>query len=109
MRLDPVLLDEPAQHLGRAVGAVAGEPSRIEVEAVDRPFDHALGRPHLGLADGGGRLDVHDDPMVEVDEVVGGLGEERLPAVGARPARRRIGGRDELRRHLGRRAERRVI
>ena len=31
--------------------------------------------------------------MVEVDEVVGGISEERLPAVGARPARGRIGGR----------------
>jgi hypothetical protein len=47
--------------------------------------------------------------MGEVDQVAGGIGEERLPAVGARPARRRIGGRDELRRHLGRGAERRVI
>ena len=109
MWLDAVLIDEPAQHLGRAVGAVAGEPGRIEVETVHRPLDHALGRGHLDLADGGDRLDVHDDAMVEVDEVVGGIGEERLPAMGAHPARRRIGGRDELRRHLGRVAECRVI
>jgi hypothetical protein len=42
MRLDPVLIDQPAEHLGRAVGAIAGEPGRIEVEAVHRPLDHAL-------------------------------------------------------------------
>ena len=108
MGLDAVLIDEPAQHLGRAVRAVAGEPGRIEVETVDRPLDHALGRGHLGLADGGGRLDVHDDPMVDVDEVVGGIGEERLAPMCARPARRRVGGRDELRRDRGRGAERRL-
>jgi hypothetical protein len=91
MRLDPMVIDEPAEHLGRAVGAVAGEPGRIEIEAVDRSLDHALGRGHLGLADGGGRLAVDDDSMVEVDEVVGGIGEERLAPMGARPARRRVG------------------
>ena len=54
MRLDPLLVEEPGEHIGRPIAAVAGEPRRIKIEAVLCPIDHALGRSHLGLADGGG-------------------------------------------------------
>jgi hypothetical protein len=51
MRLDAVFMDQPAEHLGRAVSAVAHQPSRIEIEALHRPFDHALCGQNLGLPD----------------------------------------------------------
>jgi hypothetical protein len=35
-------MDEPAEHLGRAIGAVAHKPGGVEIEAFHRAFDHAL-------------------------------------------------------------------
>jgi len=34
MRFDAMLMDQPAEHLGRAIGTVAHEPGRIETEAI---------------------------------------------------------------------------
>ena len=107
--LDPLLIDQPVQHLGRAVGGVANQPGRVEIEAFARALDHPLGRRHLGLADRRRRLDIDDDRVVDIDQVVGRIGKERRAPVGRGPARGRIGRRDELRRHLARRAERRII
>ncbi len=98
VRLDAVFVDQPAEHLGRPVGGVAGKPRRVEIEALHRPLDHGLRRRHLGVADGGGGLDIDDDRIVDVDEIVGGVGEEGLAAMGAGPSCGRIGRRDELRR-----------
>ena len=42
----------------------------------------------LGLADRGGRLDIDDDRVVEVDQVVGRVGEEGRPAVARRSSAR---------------------
>src|SRR5215470_18354729 len=42
IRFDPLIMDEPVQHLSRAIGAVADEAFGIQVEACDRPLDHAL-------------------------------------------------------------------
>ena len=50
-----------------------------------------------GLTNGGGRLDGHDDLIVDLDEVVGRIGKEPLAHGGPRVARRRVGGRDEAR------------
>src|SRR5215469_16384649 len=50
MRLDAMLIDQPADHLSRAVSAVAHEPGRIDVEALHRTFDHAFGGEDLGLS-----------------------------------------------------------
>ena len=33
VRLDPVLIDQPVQHLGRSIGGVADQLGRIEIEA----------------------------------------------------------------------------
>jgi hypothetical protein len=51
VRLDPVLVDQPGKHLGRAVAAVAEEPARIGVEPFERALNHALGGQHLRLPD----------------------------------------------------------
>ena len=47
--------------------------------------------------------------MIQVDQIVVRVSEEGEPAIRARPARGRIGGRDELGHDLGRAAERRFV
>jgi hypothetical protein len=63
----------------------------------------------LGLPNGPRRLDVDDHAVVGVDQIIGGVGEEGVPLVRARPLGRRIGSRDELRRHRRRRQKSRVV
>ena len=87
----PRSCDQPGEHLGRAIGAVGGQPLGLEAEAVLGALDHGARRADLGLADRRGRLDVDDDGVVEVDQVVGGVGEEGVPLQRAGPVRRRIG------------------
>jgi hypothetical protein len=72
------------------VSAVAHEPGRIEVEALHRTFDHAFGGEDLGLSNRRGRFDINDDRVLGVDQIVGRIAKEGLPAMGAGPARRRI-------------------
>ena len=96
MRLDAVLIDQPAEHLGRAISTVAHELGRIEIEALHRAFDHVFGGEHLGLPDRRGCLDIDDDRVVKVDQIVGRVAKEGLPTMGACPARCRISRRDEL-------------
>ena len=109
VRLDPVLIDQPIQHLGRSIGGVADQLGRIEIEACERALDHALCRQHFGLTDRRRRFDIYNDRVVGIDQVVGRIGKECWPAVRRGPPRRRISRCDELARHLGSRAERGII
>ena len=93
----------------RAVGAVGDQPLGVEAEALHRAVDHGARGADLRLADRARRLDVDDDRIVCVDEVVGRIGEEGVPLLGAGPLRRGIGGRGELRLDRARRAEGRVV
>ena len=63
----------------------------MQIEAFDRAFDHALRSQNLGLPDRGGRFDVDDDRVVDIDQIVGGISEEGLSAMGSGPASRRMG------------------
>ena len=51
--LDPALVHQPVEGLGRSVGAVGGEPLGPEAEAILHPFDHGAGCGHLRLPHGG--------------------------------------------------------
>jgi hypothetical protein len=104
MRLDPALMHQPGEVLGRAVGAIGGEPNRPEAEAFLGSLNHGSGRADLGLPDGATGLDIDDDGVVEVDQIVGGVSEEGVALQGSGPLRRRIGARDELRLRLAGRA-----
>jgi hypothetical protein len=73
MRLNAVLVDQPAEHLGRAVGAIAHEPGGIEAEAIHRALNHALGGQNVGLLDGHGGLYIDDDRMLDIDQVICGV------------------------------------
>jgi hypothetical protein len=86
------LVDQPVEIGSRAVGRIAREPFRLDVEALLGAFDHGLGRANLGLADGPRRLDVHDDAELHVNQIIVGIGKERRPAQGSRPLSGGIGG-----------------
>ena len=73
------------------------EGGRIQIEAFHRAFDHAFCGQDLGPPDRGRRLDINDDPVVDIDQVVSGIGEERL-TMGTGPSRSRIG---QLGHHVG--------
>src|SRR5712671_1171402 len=50
VRLDPALLHEPVEHLGRPVGGVADQALGVQLEAFQRALDHTLCRQGFGLA-----------------------------------------------------------
>jgi hypothetical protein len=50
VRLDPTIVDQPVEH--RPIGGVADQPGGIEIEALHRAVDHALGCQDLGLTNG---------------------------------------------------------
>src|SRR5215831_11130975 len=75
MRLDSVLIDQPAEHLGRAIGAIAHEPSGED----------------FGLPDRRCCFDINNDSVLDIDQIVGGIRKERLPSMGSGPSRRWIG------------------
>ena len=82
MRLDPALVDEPGEHLGRAVAGVGDQLARPQIVSIGNARDHALCCGHLGLADGSARLDIDDDGMLHIDQVVGRVAELGLATVG---------------------------
>ena len=59
-------------------GAAFGAATPVVPSSCRHP-NHALGGRDLGLPDDGRRLDVHDDRVVEVDEVVGSISEVGKP------------------------------
>jgi hypothetical protein len=91
------------------VGRIGSQPLGLDAEARFGALDHGPGGTHLGLPDGTRGFDIHDDAELHVDQVVVGVGEEGGAAHGPGPLRRRIGRRDELRRHLAGRTEGRII
>lgn len=62
--------------LDSSSGAPRSRLPRGDEEALLRPVDHAALGGHLGLADSGRRLDIDDHCVLEIDQVVGGIGEE---------------------------------
>ena len=60
VRLDPALVHQPPDHVGRAVTRVGDQARRREIKSLSRAIEHGLGRADFGLASGGRRLDVHD-------------------------------------------------
>jgi len=85
VRLDPALVNQPGEVLGRTIGRIGRQPFRPQPEALPRAIDHPLLRRHLGLADCRGHLDVHDDGVLQVDQVVGAVGKESQPTIRSRP------------------------
>jgi hypothetical protein len=54
MRLNPALVHQPGEVLGRTVTGVCRQPLRPQAKALLRTLDHPALRRHLGLTDRGG-------------------------------------------------------
>jgi len=94
--LDAALMHQPGEVIGGAVAGVGRKLLGPKAEALMRAIDHPALRRHLGLSDRCRCLHIQDDGVLQVDQIVGAVGEEGEPAIGSRPARGRIGGRDKL-------------
>jgi len=94
-----MLIDQPSQHLGRAITAVAEEPVRAKIKPFERAFNQALVSQYLRLPHSRGCLNIDDDRILDVDQIVRRVGERGLAAMGPRPTSRWVGGRHELRRN----------
>jgi hypothetical protein len=95
----------------------------LEAETLLGSVEHGARGADFGLPNGAARLDIDDDRVLSIDQVVGGIGEERVALVGVRrandsldhlpalltPLRRRIGRRDELGPDLTGHTERGII
>src|SRR6202008_3866396 len=109
LRRDSLLIDNPIERLGGAIGRIGGKVVRLESEALLSPFDHRLRRTNLSLTNGSGSLDINDDAELDINEIIIGIGKECWPAPRAGPLRGRIGRRHELRCHIARRTECRIV
>ena len=74
----------------------------MESEVLRGPLDHPLGGKNFCLPDRCGRLNIDDDRILDIDQIVRGVGKESLSAMGAGPACGWISRRDELGDNLGR-------
>jgi hypothetical protein len=86
VRLDTALMHQPGEVLGRTIGGVGRQPCRPQAKALVRTIDHPLLRGDLGLADCGRRLDIDNDGVLQVDQIVGAVGEEGQSTIRTRPA-----------------------
>jgi hypothetical protein len=70
---------KPSEHLGRTICTVGGHSFGIETELILDPVDHSARRADLRLPNGATSLDIDNDGVIEVDQVIGGVGEEGMP------------------------------
>ena len=82
--------DQPCQAVRRTVSAVCGQEHGLYAKAGLRSLKHCSSRPNFGLPDGPRGFDVDDRPVVGVDQIVVGVGEESMPFMRACPLGRRI-------------------
>ncbi|MCY1533155.1 hypothetical protein D9M68_684680 [compost metagenome] len=91
MRLDALLFDHPGQHRRSAIGGVADEAFRCEIELRFDTLDHRPGRIDFGGTVRRSRFYIHDHAVLGVDQVVGGVGKVSRAAWRCCPTRQRIG------------------
>ena len=60
MRRDPLLINNPIERLGRAIGRIGGKLLRLEVKAFLGSLDHHLRRPDLSSTNGSRCFDIND-------------------------------------------------
>jgi hypothetical protein len=58
-------MNEPAEHLGRSIGAIGSQLLRIKAKALFGTVDHRPGGPDLCLSDGARRFHIKDDRVVD--------------------------------------------
>ena len=112
VRLDPALLHQPGEHFRPSRRRCRRQAARAGGRSGPACVDHRARGADLGLTDRPRGLDVDDDSMVDIDQVVGGVGEEGCPF--SAPVHRAAGSerRHELRLRPGsprRRQHRRAL
>lgn len=65
-----------------AIGIVGHQQIGMQAEALPRLHDHVLDDPGFGLADWRGCVPIDDDGIVDIDEMVRGIGKDGSVAVG---------------------------
>jgi hypothetical protein len=68
----------------------------LQAETLLGSVNHGARGTDFGLPNGAAGLDIEDDRVLGIDQIIGGVGEERVALVSTGPLRRRIGWRDEL-------------
>ena len=109
VRFDPALIHQPTDHLGRAVAPIRDQARRSEVELFSRSVEHGFGRANFRLANGCRRLDIQNHGMLQIDEVIVGIGITGDRVGRSSVAGHRIGWGDHLRLDRRRPAEGRII
>lgn len=99
VRLDPALMHQPVQHLGRALAGVGNQPFRPRAEFRVSTLDHGLCGRQLGLTHGIRGLHGHDDGAFYIDQLGGAVGVDSRAAPRGGPACRWVDRRGELRLH----------
>src|SRR3954467_8802703 len=79
--LNVLFIGQPVEHLCRAIGGIGGETPGGKIKAVTSSRDHGFGGSDFGLAYGSRGLDINDHGVIEINQVVGGVGKEREAAV----------------------------
>lgn len=93
MWFDAALMDKPGDIGGIAITSIGGQAPGPDAKSFLRPVDHRSLRCHLGRTDSRGGFNIDNHGVCQIDEIVGAVSEEGLPAMGACPARRGIGRR----------------
>jgi hypothetical protein len=70
-----IALEQPSEERAGAIGFVCGQCIRAEGVPLGSARQHLLGGDDLLAQPGRGRLDVHDDTVVGVDQIVGLIAE----------------------------------
>ena len=79
MWLDAAFVDQPGEHLSRAITGIGHQTRRRDLEALGGALDH-LGRRDFRLTHTGVGLHIRDHRVFEIDQIVVGMGIDRGPA-----------------------------
>jgi len=66
----------------RPVSRVRDDTFRVQIKLVFDPVQHRTHRPYFGLPYRSSCLNINDDSMVCIDQVIGGISEERWAFAG---------------------------
>src|SRR5262249_26212001 len=97
VRLDLLIVDQPAEHRTGAVGSIGDQARGFNPQPILNPIDHHLGGFSLFCSVGRRRLNVHDHSRVHVHPIISRVRKVSGTSRRCGPARTRIGQRDVLR------------
>ena len=109
VRSDLLFVDKPVEIGRRPVCGVGSKPFRLDPEGRLGTLNHCPRGADLGLPDGARGFDIHNDPELDIDEIVVGVSEERRALHRASPLRSGVQRRDKHRRDRTGRAIGRIL